>query len=139
VHVDEIGLRVAGRLHWLHVASSARFTALLCRRKRGKEAIDAVGMLLGFTGIAVHDAFAPYVPYRSVTHALGNTHVLRELIAVVDHHAAHPATAGGRPAGWCWAQQIVDALLALKAITGTGALPGAEVPAASRRLMSPPP
>src|SRR3982750_2710180 len=59
VHVDETGLRVAGRLHWLHVASSDRFTALFCHRKRGKEAIDAAGVLPEFTGIVVHDAFAP--------------------------------------------------------------------------------
>src|SRR3954465_1372451 len=72
VHVDETGLRVAGRLHWLHVASSDRFTALLCHRKRGQEAIDAAGVLPHFTGIAVHDAFTPYARYRSVTHALCN-------------------------------------------------------------------
>jgi transposase len=117
VHVDETGLRVAGRLHWLHVASSARFTALFCHAKRGKEAIDAAGVLPAFAGIVVHDAFAPYARYRSATHALCNAHLLRELIAVVDHHTAQPATADGMPAGWCWAGQVIDALLALKAIT----------------------
>jgi transposase len=136
VHLDETGLRVAGRLHWLHVATSARFTALICHRRRGKEAIDAAGVLPHFTGIAVHDAFAPYAHYRSVTHALCNAHLLRELIAVIDHYLAHPPPSSGElPAGWCWAQQIIDALLALKAVTDTGALPSAEVLGASRRLI----
>jgi transposase len=53
LHADETGLRVAGRLHWLHVATSDRFTALFCHRTRGKEAIDAAGVLPDFTGIAV--------------------------------------------------------------------------------------
>src|SRR3954469_22626013 len=79
------------------------------------------------TGIAVHDAFAPYDRYRSVTHALCTAHLLRELIAVVDHSAAHPRTDPGMPAGWCWAQQVIDALLRLKAITDTGTLPGPDV------------
>src|SRR3954470_20419005 len=135
LHLDETGLRVAGRLHWLHVASSARFTGLCCHRKRGKEAIDAAGVLPGFTGIAVHDAFAPYARYRSVTHALCNAHLLRELIAVVDHAAAHPRTDTGMPAGWCWATQVIDALLRLKAITDTGTLPDPDVLAAQRRLI----
>src|SRR3954451_7889418 len=59
VHADETGLRVAGRLHWLHVAASARFTGLFCHRKRGKEAIDAAGLLPHCTGTLVHDAFPP--------------------------------------------------------------------------------
>src|SRR3954470_9235220 len=136
VHLDETGLRVAGRLHWLHVATSARFTALFCHRRRGTEAIDAAGVLPHFTGIAVHDAFAPYAGYRSVTHALCNAHLLRELIAVSDHYIAHPRPSSGEvPAGWCWATQVIDALLALKAVTDTGALPSAEVLGASRRLI----
>src|SRR3954452_2829966 len=130
VHADETGLRVAGGLHWLHVATSDRFTALFCHRKRGKEAIDAAGVLPHFTGIAVHDAFAPYARYGSATHALCTAHLLRELIAVVDHSTAHPRAGADTPAGWCWATQIIDALLALKAITDTGVLPGPGVLAA---------
>jgi transposase len=136
VHVDETGLRVAGRLHWLHVASSTRFTSLFCHRNRGKEAIDAAGVLPHCTGTLVHDAFAPYARYRSATHALCNAHLLRELIAVVDFHTAHPPPSGGElPAGWCWATQVIDALLALKAVTDTGALPDADTLAAHRRLI----
>jgi transposase len=136
VHADETGLRVAGRLHWLHVACSDRFTALFCHRRRGKEAIDAAGVLPHVTGIVVHDAFAPYARYRDATHALCNAHLLRELIAVVDSHTAHPPPSSGAvPGGWCWATQIIDALLALKAIADTGTLPDPEVLAASRRLI----
>jgi len=135
VHADETGLRVAGRLHWLHVASNGRFTLLFCHRKRGKQAIDAAGVLPGFTGIAVHDAFTSYARYAAATHALCNAHLLRELIAVVDHHVAHPSPGADTPAGWCWASQIIDALLALKAITDTGVLPDPDILAGHRRLI----
>jgi transposase len=135
LHLDETGLRVAGRLHWLHVASNALFTALFCHRKRGTEAIDAAGVIPGFTGIAVHDAFTSYARYPAATHALCNAHLLRELIAVVDHHAAHPPTGADTPAGWCWATKVIDALLALKAVTDTGALPDADTLAMHRRLI----
>jgi transposase len=114
---------------------STRFTGLFCHRKRGREAIDAAGVLPPFTGIAVHDAFAPYAGYRSATHALCNAHLLRELIAVVDTSTAHPRADADTPAGWCWAGQVIDALLALKAITDTGALPDPAALAAHRRLI----
>lgn len=41
VHCDESGLRVEGKLHWVHVASTERATYLEAQRKRGKEALDA--------------------------------------------------------------------------------------------------
>jgi transposase len=135
VHADETGLRVAGRGHWLHVACSTRFTALFCHRKRGKEGIDAAGVLPGVTGTLVHDAFAPYARYPAARHALCNAHLLRELIAVVDHHQAHPPSIADTPAGWCWAAQIIDALLALKAITDTDVLPDRDLLAVHRRLI----
>jgi transposase len=136
VHADETGLRVAGRLHWLHVACSALFTVLFCHVKRGKEGIDAAGVLPGITGTLVHDAFAPYARYPAARHALCNAHLLRELIAVIDHHTASPPPSSGDvPAGWCWAQQVIDALLGLKAITDTKTLPAADTLAAHRRLI----
>ena len=136
VHADETGLRVAGRLHWLHVASSALFCVLFCHRKHGKQAIDAAGVLPRFSGTLVHDAFAPYARYPAARHVLCNAHLLRELGAVVDHYHAHPPPARGDvPAGWCWAAQIIAALLRLKAITDTGTVPDSDMLAAHRRLI----
>src|SRR3954468_18470719 len=80
-------------------------------------------------------AFAPDTRFPATRHALCNAHLLRELIAVTDHHSAHPSPGADTPAGWCWAAQVIDALLALKAITGTGALPDADTLAGHRRLI----
>ena len=80
-HFDETGFRVAGRLHWVHSASTGKYSLLYVHPKRGREAIDAGGVLPVFTGIAVHDAWAPYDCYPQVSHALCCAHLLRELIA----------------------------------------------------------
>ncbi len=57
---DETGARVAGRLHWVHSASTSLLTLLTVHAKRGKVAMDAAGVLPGFGGVAVHDSWAPY-------------------------------------------------------------------------------
>jgi transposase len=108
VHFDETGLRCQGRNHWLHSASTPRYSRLFFHRRRGVEAMNAMGILPGFSGTAVHDAWAPYDTYPAAEHALCNSHVLRELQAVTDHHATTDT-----PNAWCWADQVTRALLAL--------------------------
>jgi transposase len=51
--------------------------------KRGQQAMDAVGVLPRFAGVAVHDGWSPYWRYE-VTHALCGAHLLRELDGIVD-------------------------------------------------------
>jgi len=104
-HFDETGFRVGGRLNWVHSASAGDFALFTVHAKRGKEGMDAAGVLPAFTGIAVHDAWAPYDCYDGVAgHALCGAHVLRELVAV---------TETGTDLDVTWAQQAIDALNAL--------------------------
>jgi transposase len=106
VHFDETGFRTAGRLAWVHSASSGKFVLVTVHAKRGKDGMNAAGVLPFFGGIAVHDAWKPYDSYGNVAgHALCNSHLLRELIAV---------TETGTSLDQAWAQQAIDALLALK-------------------------
>ena len=74
-HFDETGFRVAGKLAWVHSASSGRYVLVTVHAKRGTEGMDAAGVLPSFPGIACHDAWKPYDSYASVAgHALCNAH-----------------------------------------------------------------
>lgn len=108
-HFDETGMRVAGRLRWVHSASTGKYVLITVHDKRGVDAMNAAGVLPAFSGIAVHDGWAPYDTYTAATHARCNAHVLRELQAVIDHH-----TTTGQALDWCWAEQAADALRTMK-------------------------
>jgi transposase len=104
-HFDETGFRTAGKLAWVHSASWGKFVLVTVHAKRGKDGMKAAGVLPFFTGIAVHDAWKPYDTFGNVAgHALCGAHLLRELVAV---------TETGTGLDKAWAQQAIDALLAL--------------------------
>jgi transposase len=111
-HFDETGARVAGRLHWVHSASTSLLSLFTVHAKRGKVAMDQAGVLPGFVGVAVHDGWAPYWRYE-VTHALCGAHLLRELEAITDEPGQ----------GWAagMAELLVDAKLVADRARAAGA------------------
>jgi transposase len=104
---DETGFRVDGRLAWVHCARTGKYTLLMVHPRRGRQAMEAMGVLPGFAGVAVHDAWASYDGYTSASHQLCCAHALRELQAVTD------AAPDGQ---WCWATQAAGALTAMQAL-----------------------
>ncbi len=101
LNLDETGMRVEGKGNWLHATSTDKLTLYAVHGKRGKEAMDFIGILPLFAGTIVHDFWKPYFRYRC-RHGLCNAHILRELKYV--HEVA----------GQLWADQMKDLLLDIK-------------------------
>lgn len=82
VHVDETGLRVKGKLNWLHVACNQAFTYLFVHLKRGKVALDsAQSAVSAFSGWLIHDCWQSYFGLTKARHGLCGAHLIRELQA----------------------------------------------------------
>ena len=81
VHFDETSLRAGGERRWVHSAGTDTATLYRTHAKRGRKALDAMGVLPGYKGVAVHDAYTSYQSYPA-RHALCNAHLLRDLVAL---------------------------------------------------------
>jgi transposase len=106
-HADESGVRIAGRLHWLHVMCTHLVTFYGIHAQRGRIAMDDLGVLPKFAGTLVTDALASYTIYGD-THALCGAHALRELIAVTEDTTRDTS----------WAQAMIDVLVDAKNAVG---------------------
>jgi transposase len=102
IHCDETGARVAGRLQWLHVASSPHLTLYGLHAKRSQVAMRALDILPHFRGWSVHDAFVSYWQFADCQHALCNAHHLRELRFLSEHYQQG------------WAEELAQVLLRMK-------------------------
>lgn len=125
-HFDETGLRVDASLQWVHSASTNKFSLLTVHPRRGVKGMRDAGVLLGFRGVAVHDAWSPYDTYTDATHALCNAHVVRELVAVAEQLPQDQ---------WSWAGQARDALLDLKVLVDDARTAGRTVVDAAARAV----
>lgn len=108
VHADETGLRVDGKLHWLHVLATGLLTWMGIHPKRGKKALEAFGLLTSFIGTLIHDGWKPY---RDLVcqHALCNAHHLRELTYLFEEM------------GQSWAKRLIGMLVdACHEVTAAG-------------------
>lgn len=50
IHADETGVRIKGLLHWVHVVATTTLTLYGWHRKRGQEAMTAMGIWPSFRG-----------------------------------------------------------------------------------------
>lgn len=101
-HFDETGVNIAAKTHWLHAASTPSLTFYATHPKRGREALDEIGVLPKFRGRAVHDGLTSYWQYGQCEHALCNAHHLRELTFVEEE------------LGQAWAKDLKELLLEIK-------------------------
>jgi len=102
LHQDETGLYVAGQRHWMHVSATEHLTHYYVHPKRGKEALDAIGILADFGGVSVHDGWGSYWQFRC-QHALCNVHHLRDLTFLEEEQRQ------------AWASEMKELLLESKA------------------------
>jgi transposase len=105
LHNDETGVRQAGHLAWIHVASTKHLTHYGIHAKRGAEATTDIGIMPDFRGVSVHDGWKPYRTHSACRHALCNIHHLRELTFLEEQYAQ------------TWAKDLKDLLREMKAAT----------------------
>lgn len=122
-HFDETGGRVAGKLHWIHVACNDTWTLLHLNGKRGRVAMDAAGVLPSFRGVAIHDGLVVYRQYDQALHGLCNAHHLRELAGIAEL------------TGQAWPTQLAELLVELHVVVEVAKAGGA-TKLTARRLAS---
>ena len=108
---DETGVRAVGSLHWLHTVSTQFLTWYSAHKRRGREAMDAAGILCDYRGCAVHDFWDSYLKY-GCDHAFCNGHLLRELVFLWEEQEQK------------WAKSMIDHLLDIKEAVDTARTAG---------------
>ncbi len=68
--VDETGININGKRHWLHCTSNLEYTYYYPHERRGTEAMDEIDILPQCIGALCHDHWKPYYTYLFCIHSL---------------------------------------------------------------------
>lgn len=101
LHADQTGIRLNGNNSWIHVLSNSKVSFFAHHLKRGRKAMDDIGLLEHYNGTLVHDRFSSYFSYQC-DHGLCNAHILRDLVYVEETFDA------------IWAKKIRELLVKAK-------------------------
>ncbi len=102
LHADESGANVNGRLFWVHVICSAQAVLYAIDAHRGREGIDAIGILPCYgSGQLMHDFWSPYQSLPVASHGYCVAHLLRELARLSER---------GDGRSHRWAEELGDVL-----------------------------
>ena len=86
LHADETSLPINQVTHWLHVLCTPLLTFFSVQVARGKEAIQAIGILPQFAGWLMHDFLSSYLSLENCLHTFCKGHLLRELVFLFEEH-----------------------------------------------------
>jgi transposase len=78
LHADETGHYYKGERNWLHVLTTDRHTLYMPHARRGREAMEAMGIIADYEGTLIHDFWKAYNDYKCC-HGLCNIHHQRDL------------------------------------------------------------
>ena len=104
IGVDETGININGENNWVHVARTDHLTHLAFHPKRGRAAIEEIGIISEFTGTLIRDGFVSYQKYEQCRHGLCNAHLLRDLTFIGEADPVHQS----------WASELAALLLEIK-------------------------
>lgn len=104
IHSDETGFYYQSKRNWLHVAATEFLTYYYAHQKRGREAMDQMGILPDYKGTVIHDYWKSYLDYLC-RHSLCNIHHLGDLTFCLEQEKSQ------------WAADMKALLLEMKDIT----------------------
>ena len=99
LHADETSVPINKINHWLHCLCTPLLTFFSIHLKRGKEAIQAIGIIPKFTGWLMHDFLSSYLAFDNCLHTFCKSHLMRELVFLYEQHQQQ------------WAKDLYDLFL----------------------------
>jgi transposase len=83
LHTDETSIHIGEKLHWLHTVCTRFLTYLQWHRKRGREAMDEMGLLPQFHGRLMRDRLSSY-DFYNCAHSVCGAHLLRDCVGIAE-------------------------------------------------------